>query len=509
VKATNPEQLQTGPETAGGQEAVTQLARGVSINLPVRFIGRALSLAVQALLARLLGPEAFGRYAVGWNLLRLVESLGPLGVDKAVIRLTAGPSRGRGAVLSTAILASLASGGLLGLALWLLSPFLSNQVFHDPGLGVVLRWFAPGFGLAAGLIVAAAATRATQSMQYSALGLDLALPAINLVLVSVLYALGVGLVGYVLAALVSYLVALGLMVAFLYRLYPELRREASVSMQELRRLVGIAWPIWLASLATALINRIDRVILPVFRPVADVGVYQAAAQFSALFPIILSVFTLAYTPILAAGFKQGAAQQLNTLYRVSTKWGIYLSLPAFVVLFLAPGPLLAAVYGSSFAAGERVLQVLMIGQLINVCTGSSNMTLVMTGLEGWLARISWVALLVSLVLNMALIPALGTIGAAVAASTGQAVLNGGALLRVRSALGLWPYDRTLAKGLLSAIIAGGVLAVILAWVPLEQPAVLAASLGSVGATYFGVLVLQGLDEDDRSFLRSVVLRIRG
>jgi O-antigen/teichoic acid export membrane protein len=407
------------------------------------------------------------------------------------------------------VLASLSSGALLGLALWLLSPILSNQLFHDPGLQVVLRWFAPGFGLAAGLIVAAAATRATQSMQYSALGLDLALPAINLVLVSVVYGLGVGLVGYVLAALVSYLLALGLMVAFLLRLYPELRRGADVSVQGLRRLVSIAWPIWLAGLATALISRIDRVILPVFRPVADVGVYQAAAQFSALFPIILSVFTLAYTPILAAGFKQVATPQLNVLYRASTKWGIYLSLPAFVVLFVAPRPLLAAVYGPSFVSGARTLQILMLGQLINVCTGASNMTLVMTGLEKSLARISWIALLASLALNLTLVPQLGAVGAAVAASTAQVVLNGGALLRVRSALGLWPYDRTLVKGLLSAIIAGGVLAVILAWVPLEPPVVLAAALGSVGVTYFGLLALQGLDEDDRSFLRSVVLRIRG
>jgi O-antigen/teichoic acid export membrane protein len=503
-----PGPTETRSEWGEALGTVGRLAQGVSINLPVRFLGRALALGVQALLARLLGPEGFGRFAVGWNLLRLVEALGPVGIDKAVIRLTAGPSRDRGDVLLTAILAAIGCGSLIGLAFWALSPILASRIFNDPQLEVVFRWFAPGFGLAAGLIVTAAATRATQHMQYSAFGLDLALPAVNLLLVGVVYGLGVGLVGYVLAAVVSYLISLTLMLVFLNRLYPEMTRAASITARTLGRLLAIASPIWLASLATVLINRVDRVILPIFRPVELVGLYQAASQFSALFPIILSIFNLAYTPILAAGFKQRPTEELNALYRASTKWGIYLSLPAFVVLFVAPEPLLVGVYGPSFASGGHLLQVLMVGQLVNVCTGAGSLTLIMTGLERSLARISWIALLASLVLNVALIPPLGAVGAAVANSTAQIVLNGGALLRVRSALGLWPYDRTLAKGLWSAIIAAVVLAAFTLWEPVSPRLVLPASLGFVGLAYFGALLLQGLDANDRAFLKRVAQGIR-
>jgi O-antigen/teichoic acid export membrane protein len=493
--------IETRRDPPSDWDSVARFAQGVRVNLPVRFVSRALALAVQALLARLLGPEGFGRYAVGWNILRLVENLGPFGVDKAVIRLTAGVGQQRRVVLRAAIVATLALALVIGLGFWLLSPFLAIRLFRDPELVAVLRWFAPGFGLAAGLFVAGAAARATQQMEYSALGQDLAQPAINLVLVGLVFGLGVGLVGYVAAGVASYLLSLLLMIVFLLRLFPDLRARDPVRLGSVLGLLGAAAPIWLATLASILISRVDRIILPAFRPAEVVGVYQAASQFSTLFPIILSVFNLAYSPILAARFKMGTSNELNTLYRAGTKWGIFLSLPAFVVLFVVPEALLVTVFGTAFAGGAQMLQVLMIGQLVNVCTGASGTTLIMTGQERSLARIAWAALLFSLLVSFALIPRLGAIGAAIAASTAQVLLNGGALQHIRSTLGLWPYDRTLVKGLVSAMIAGVGLALLTSWIDLSPLQTLLLSLGFVGLAYSGAMLLLGLDEEDRTFLR--------
>jgi O-antigen/teichoic acid export membrane protein len=171
------------------------------------------------------------------------------------------------------------------------------------------------------------------------------------------------------------------------------------------------------------------------------------------------------------------------------------------VLFVVPEALLVTVFGTAFAGGAQVLQVLMIGQLVNVCTGASGTTLIMTGRERSLARIAWGALLFSLLVNFALIPRLGAIGAAIAASTAQVLLNGGALMHIRSTLGLWPYDRTLAKGLVSAMIAGVGLAVLTSWIDLSSLQTLLLSLGFVGLAYSGAMLLLGLDEEDRTFLR--------
>jgi len=498
----------TNSEWIDDQGPVARLAQGVSINLPIRFISRGLALLVQALLARLLGPEGFGRYAIAWNILRLYEVLGPFGMDKAVIRLASEEDSNRRRVFTVAVIGTLGLGLLIGLGFWSLSPFLAAQVFHDPGLMPVFRWFAPGLGLAAGSYVAGAATRTSQRMQYSAIGQDLAPPAINLALLGLVYVLGVGLIGYVLAGVLSYLLSLLLTLAFLFRLYPGPGAGASVTRRSVLGMFGVASPIWVASLASVLINRLDRIVLPIFHPAEVVGVYQASLQFSTLFPIILSVFNLAYTPILAAGIRRRSADEINALYRASTKWGIYLSLPAFVVLLVVPGPLLETVYGSSFAGGGRLLQVLMVGQVINVFTGASWLTLVMAGRVQSLVRISWTALLAALLIDFALIPRLGALGAAIGASTALGLLHVGALLHVRSNLGLWPYDRTLAKGLFSAIIAGIGLALLTRWLVISPLQTLLLSIGFVGLAYFGALLAQGIDEEDRSFLRRVAQGIR-
>jgi hypothetical protein len=74
-------------------------------------------------------------------------------------------------------------------------------------------------------------------------------------------------------------------------------------------------------------------------------------------------------------------------------------------------------------------------------------------------------------------------------------------MHIRSTLRLWPYDRTLAKGLVSAMIAGAGLALLTSRIDLSSLQTLLLSLGFVGLAYSGAMLLLGLSEEDRVFLR--------
>ncbi len=69
------------------------------------------------------------------------------------------------------------------------------------------------------------------------------------------------------------------------------------------------------------------------------------------------------------------------------------------------------------------LAVLAIGQLINAGLGAVGFLLTMTGHERETARVLWQTTALNVVLNLALIPLFGAVGAAIASSTSLAIWN--------------------------------------------------------------------------------------
>lgn len=61
------------------------LARGAGIALFGKIIGRGLQLAVQVVLARLLGPMQFGLYVLGATVFQVGQQIGLMGLDNGVI----------------------------------------------------------------------------------------------------------------------------------------------------------------------------------------------------------------------------------------------------------------------------------------------------------------------------------------------------------------------------------------------------------------------------------------
>jgi len=201
------------------------LAEGAGINLAGRSFGRGLTALTQVVLARALGPAAFGFYAIGWSLLKLGNLIAPLGLDHGVIRYAShlreqGRTGLRGIFLP-ALAISAGIGALLGGVLFATASFLATDAFEDAALVGVLRWFSPGIALAAVLAVAAAATRVSQRMGYAVVAEEVVQPVSHLLLFGAAFLLGWGLLGAVGAAVVSLGLGAALALFWLARLFPE------------------------------------------------------------------------------------------------------------------------------------------------------------------------------------------------------------------------------------------------------------------------------------------------
>lgn len=500
----------------GREDLVTRLASGAAIVLVGRFGGRGIHVATHIIMARVLGAGGFGLFAVGWTLLNTVGLIAPLGLDRGALRFgsalwhsreRAERERFKGVILET-IGISVVSGGVLAVAVFALAPTLAVDVFNDPDLEAVLRLFAPAFLFLPLMRVASAATRITQNMTYSAVSESLLQPITALVVLAAALYLGAGVLGAVGATVFSFVPAILLALVFVATLFPDVTSAEVRPAFAPKELLAFSLPASLAGILTLFTTRADRLFVAYFLTSSDVGVYQAVSQVAILFDLILSGFAAILMPMVPKLFKEGKLEDLTVVFRLSTRWPLYVGLPFVIVLLTAPGPLLGGIYGAEFAVGATALMVLTISQLTNAGTGPVGPVLVMTGHQNVWAGTAGVVLTVNALVNMVLIPRLGLVGAAITSLLSMVLLFGIGLVQIRRHIGIWPYDLSFLKGLVAAA-ATGALGYFLstAWT-IDSLLEIGAYFILVFLVFWGQLVLLGLAEEDRMLIQRIASRIQ-
>ena len=153
--------------------------------------------------------------------------------------------------------------------------------------------------------------------------------------------------------------------------------------------------------------------------------------------------------------------------------------------------------------------MLAVGQLINVGTGAIGAILMMTKHQNRWFVTTGIAFVFSIALSWATIPHMGMAGAAlgIACAVGGMFLIG--LFQVKRLLGIWPYDRRYLKGLSATVL------VVCALVLLRPVLAGIGALGLIlmfvasGGLFVIMLLLMGLDDEDRDFLRLLRARVMG
>lgn len=500
-------------DTSSHHQATKTLAAGAS----VLFIGRLVSKLLQAIgqiaLARLLGPETFGMYAVGWTLISIIPWAASLGLDRTVIRFGAAyraeesPARFKGLILWSVGL-SLLAGLLIGAATFVLAPWLAANVFHKPDLVPVLRWYGAAFVFAAGVQTSAAATRISKRMKDSVLSEDFMQPATNLLLIALFFLIGWQIPGVYVAVVISFALAFFISIPALIRLYPELSAPARPTPIFTREIWLFTIPVAFAGVTNTSITWSDRLLMGSLRPAAEVGIYQAASSVSLVIPMILGSFNSVFAPIIAELYHFGEMKRLDELFKITTKWGLYLCFPLFIVMWLQSHDVVLFVFGQKFAAGAIPLIILSFGQLINVGTGTIGSLLTMTGHQNkWLAFL-FGGLFIEIALGLILIPRLGMVGAAAASSVSLIVLMVAGIIAARRLIDVWPYDGRYLKGLAAGGLA--MLAVFLLRGPITPlPILVRLIIGGLTATavFVVTILVLGVDQEDRTFIQSLWARV--
>ncbi len=181
-------------------------------------------------------------------------------------------------------------------------------------------------------------------------------------------------------------------------------------------------------------NRTSVLILGLFADSAQVGVFRVAEQMSLLMSFGLQAVNMVVAPQFARLYAVGDMPRLQKLATASARAVFFLTLLVAAVFLFLGKTILALVFGPEFLPAYLPLSILAIGQLVNSVAGSVGILLNMTGHEQETARGMTIAATGNVLLNLALVPLWGIIGAAIASAITLTAWNILLVLAVRRKL---------------------------------------------------------------------------
>jgi O-antigen/teichoic acid export membrane protein len=163
-------------------------------------------------------------------------------------------------------------------------------------------------------------------------------------------------------------------------------------------------------------------MLGVWAGTADVSRYAVAWRTAMLVSFAPLAISTIVQPKFAELYARGDMQALAATTHRAVWLMVACSAPVLLIFVAMPERILS-IFGSDFPDGAAILQILAVGQFINIALGSVGILLVMSGQEKQFRNVLVVSVCVALLLNVALIPAYGAIGAAIAEASALLVLN--------------------------------------------------------------------------------------
>ena len=313
------------------------------------------------------------------------------------------------------------------------------------------------------------------------------------ILVGVLAVVWLG--GSVVQVAVAYLIAAAL--SLVYSAATFTRRFFTPGLSFSRDMIREAIPFGITSVFSLIYFWIDSVMLSLMKGDVSVGLYNAPYRLLTVIASLYGVYLTAVFPVMSR-FHVESEDSLRFTYMRSLKYLIIIAVPLIFTVFTLAGPLIELIFSAKYLESVPALRVLIIATAFMFINGVSSSLLGSANRQITVTRITGVAALFNVTLNLALIPRFDFMGASVATVITEALMTLLFLRTVRD-LGLGPAWRDLhvAWRILLPAAASIILLLLPLSILIRIPLALVAYIA-------GILLTGALDSVDRAVVRSII-----
>lgn len=404
---------------------LSTLASGAGLVFGGRITKLAFGFAIQVVLARLLGSDAYGGFILASMTMAVGILFARLGMKSGLLRKLPyhedNPQEARG-VVKASVQLGIVSGVLVSSIIFLAAPIIATRVFGDPSIIPLIRLVAVGIPFSVLLTIGVSIARALRDAKPHVIVNQILNTALTAVLVSALLFAGYGAVGAILAKVIAIAISATIALYLAYRALPFPLRGPTVRMH--RDLLTFSLPLVLAASANWALAQTDTVLVGVFMTSAGVGVYNVAYRLHSLGMVFFYPVTFLLPPVLTRLMERDDETAAKRTYQVATKWMTLLTFPLFLLVFLFPEVVIETAFGSAYRSGADVLRILIIPVIVTTFMGANGSALIAFGHNRINLYGNGAISLLNVGLNIVLIPEYGLIGAATATATAFIIRDG-------------------------------------------------------------------------------------
>ena len=495
-----------------GQGEARLLASGALVQQIAQAGGLVSLLVIVTVLARRLSVAELGAYGLVASLAGSLLVLRNSVASSAVRAMAAATEPGERARMFSAAAAlyavvGIATGLLIaGVGVVISVAILDGQLARDARTGALGLGLVVAVGIAASVYLDA--LRAERRFVQAA-ATEIAAVALFLTGMLVLILAGAGLGPVIAASGVLPLLSGTLSgIGVKRRMLPFWLTRAGVTRRRVMAIVPTAGHLLVIELSTLAMYGLQRIILGAFTSARTLGLYEGPLRAHNLFYALGGALAVPVVPTAATYVAADDAYRMRELVLRGTRYTLALVVPLCVTLMALAEPILEVWLGERYGAGAPALTIIVSYWLLYGGLVVTPGFLVGAGAARYVARVFVLVAVLNLALSLALTPALGIEGPALATvipfllafpvllGLGLRVSGGVELAALVRRAGLPAYA-------LGSVLAAALVALRLAAEPATLPAVLGAAVAGVLA-YWLAFYLLVLERDERALVRGLL-----
>lgn len=209
----------------------------------------------------------------------------------------------------------------------------------------------------------------------------------------------------------------------------------------------------LTGFSSMVILYIDKAMLAKLTTLGETGIYNTASFFPSVMGMSLMALNKAAQPIIADSFANNDYENIKTIYRKSCTTLLIVGCWIFLGITLNIDNLFAFL-PPSYSAGKWVIIIISLGKLFDLATGLNGTILTLSKYYRYDTYIMLSLILITILLNLFLIPIYGMNGAAIALAIATVYYNLIRYLLVWWKLGMQPFSLDMVKVLAISILIG-------------------------------------------------------
>jgi O-antigen/teichoic acid export membrane protein len=402
-----------------------QLIKSISFPLILKISAAFIGLLFNFIATHYISAQEFGAFSIAIVLILVMVTIAKFGLEHTLVKLSAiALSRKQHHIINTTYALSLiiafCGAIFLGILLWLFGEWLVVNIFTHPDLlpliSLIIYITIPNVLI----IINSGLLKGLKHPNSSILFSGLITLSITITLTLVLKPesskelLEILCIANYLSCLFSFFPCIR---------YLKLKKNGiKFNRATLKSITKSCIPLWISSLVALLIQQFSILMLAQYASLAQIGIYAITAKIALTMTFILFAFNTVLAPKFAALYSSNKHKELNLLVKITNTILLVIAIIMACTLFFLATPLLT-LFGEEYKQGALWLKILVLGQLVNVGTGSVVNLLIMTGHEVLHQRNTLIVAFITLIMAFVLIPTYGPLGAALTTALAMSTQN--------------------------------------------------------------------------------------